>query len=122
MSDTTVELIRLSLAVSRAQQQTHMENIANYNGAGQSVSVVNFSSVLSELGQMSNEDKQLHCRKITAEWNDWKERYTQSEMKVINLDEEVAKMTLVSGEYQKTVELLNRKLAMMALAMNGGRR
>jgi flagellar basal body rod protein FlgB len=122
MADTTIELLRLSLAVSRAQQQTHMENIANYSGNVQQIRHVDFDHVMSQLTGLDQPAKQRYAEKLLSDWSGTLSEHTTTQLDKVSLDNEVAKMTLVAGNYQRNVELLNRKLAMMQLVVNGGRR
>lgn len=122
MSDTTIELLRLSLAVSRAQQQTHMENIANYTGNVQQIRQVDFDHVMAQLSGLDQPAKQRYVEALLSDWSGTLSQQTTTQLDKVSLDNEVAKMTLVAGNYQRNVELLNRKLAMMQLVVNGGRR
>ncbi|WP_019677837.1 hypothetical protein [Arsukibacterium perlucidum] len=122
MPDTTIELLRLSLAVSRAQQQTHMENIAGYTGSAQQVNAVDFGDVMSQLSNLDDMSKNKYISHLMTDWSDTLSRQTTTTLESVSLDNEVAKMTLVASGYQRSAELLNRKLAMMQLAVTGGRR
>jgi flagellar basal body rod protein FlgB len=122
MPDITIEMLRLSLSVSRAQQQTHMENIAGYTGNSQLVRAVDFGDVMLQLGSLDEATKGKYINNIMSDWSNTLSHQTTTYIDTVSLDNEVAKMTLVASDYQKNVELLNRKLAMMQLVVNGGRR
>ena len=122
MSDTTVELLRLSLAISRVQQQTHMENIAGKHLNTQRGNTVDFGDVMEQLRAMNDAAKQRYISGLMLDWEASVARRTAIQPEALSLDNEVAKMNLVSGTYQRNVELLNRKLALMQLVVNGGRR
>lgn len=122
MSDTTIELLRLSMSVSRAQQQAHMENIAGYTGNAQQVSSIDFSQVMSQLSGLDQTTKQQYSAELLSDWQNTLSRHTTTQLESVSLDNEVAKMTLVASSYQRSAELINRKLAMMQLVVSGGKR
>lgn len=122
MADSTIELLRLSMNVSRAQQQAHMENIAGYTGNAQQVRSIDFSQVMSELSGLDQTAKQQYAASLLSDWQSILTQHTSTQLENVSLDNEVAKMTLVASSYQRSAELINRKLAMMQLVISGGKR
>lgn len=122
MADTTIELLRLSMNVSRAQQQAHMENIAGYTGNAQQVRDIDFSQVMSQLSGLDQTAKQQYASSLLSDWQSTLTQQTSTQLEHVSLDNEVAKMTLVASSYQRSAELINRKLAMMQLVISGGKR
>lgn len=121
MSDLTVELLRLSLNAHQTVQKSHVENIANANNKVYQKQHVNFEKMLLDLQGIPAHERLERVNNLLNEWSQTSIQYSNTVDTKINLDDEVARATLAAGAYQKSVELLNRKLGLMQMAVKGGK-
>lgn len=112
-----IEVTRLALTMARLEQQNLAERIAKFQTGVHSVDQYNFSPLLSRLQQASPEQRAVIARQLTDVDN---QRHTVVEE--AQLDELVARSTMVSGKFNSLVEGLNRQLGLMSLVLNGGKR
>ncbi|MGC0118626.1 MULTISPECIES: hypothetical protein [Pseudoalteromonas] len=123
MSDLlSIEALRLSLNMAATQQRLSLENVANHSTSTQGSQRADFASLLQGLEGISSDQKQQVMSQLSSNWHTVEGHYIHQSDKKASLDEEVALSMKASGQYQKLVEVLNRKIGLMNLAVSGGKR
>jgi len=119
---TSIELLRLALNVSATQQRLALENIAASNTDSLQYKSIDFSTVLMQLQNETSDIRRQISGDISNNWETIEQDMTELNFKEIKLDEEVALSLKAAGNYQKMVELMNRKMGLMKLSVSGGKR
>jgi len=119
---TSIELLRLALNVSATQQRLALENIAASNTDSLQYKSLDFSTVLMQLQNETSDIRRQISGDISNNWETIEQDMTELNFKEIKLDEEVALSLKAAGNYQKMVELMNRKMGLMKLSVSGGKR
>lgn len=122
MEEVTLDLLRTALNIAQVKQKVAANNIASYNVNGAEKLKVDFGQLITELKNTSNEEKHLLMNEIENRWSDYESEAIVKVKDEIKLDEENANVILAAGEYKMLVEGLNRKMALMKLAVSGGKR
>ena len=117
----SIELIRLALNVSASQQRLALENLASASIENAKYKEIDFASVLSQLRSSDSATRLKTAAMISNNWQQIEQDVTVTSFKEVKLDEEVALSLKASGNYQKMVELMNRKMGLMKLAVTGGK-
>ncbi len=121
MSELTIEILRLSLNMNEAIHKSHVANIANSHNGVSGKQSVNFDSLLTDLRNMPPSIRLDKAQQLLSGWSQLADNNTKLVNGGVDLDNEVAKATLASGAYKKSIELLNRQLGLMQLAVKGGK-
>ncbi|MCF6436986.1 hypothetical protein [Pseudoalteromonas sp. MMG022] len=123
MSDLlSIEALRLSLNMAATEQRLALENLASHSISGAHSQRADFSSLLADINSMPSEQKSQAMSQLSDQWQDIETYYVNQGNKKASLDEEVALSMQASGKYQKLVEVLNRKIGLMNMAVSGGKR
>lgn len=119
---TSIELLRLAMNVSSSQQRLTIENIASSNSGSLEYRSLDFSTVLSQLQNETSVGRYEMSKSLSDNWKLIEPDMIESKFKEVKLDEEVALSLKAAGNYQKMVELMNRKIGLMKLSVSGGKR
>jgi|JI7StandDraft_1071085.scaffolds.fasta_scaffold02485_11 hypothetical protein len=117
-----IQITRLAMSMELSAQKALAEQIARYQTGGNIVTQVNFDQLLQQLAPMSTTEQERLAAEIMNDWPQVAENYQSSTYVQTSLDELVAQSELVSGQYRKLTEGLNRQLGLMSLAIQGGKR
>lgn len=117
-----IQITRLAMSMELNSQKVLAEQIARFQTGGGFVTQVNFDQLLQQLAPLSSADQERLAAEIMNDWPQVAEDYQSSTYMQTSLDELVAQSALVSGQYQKLTEGLNRQLGLMSLAIQGGKR
>lgn len=112
-----IEVTRLALNMAQLEQQNLAQRIAQFKTGVQTVQEYDFSLLLTQLQQVDNEQRGAIAQQTLD---------LERHLNVINeepqLDDLVARSSMVTGQYNVLVEGLNRQLGLMSLVINGGKR
>ncbi|MFT4925225.1 MAG: flagellar basal body rod protein FlgB [Phenylobacterium sp.] len=123
IEQVTLHLLQLAMDISQTRHKAAAANIASANIPGAAQIKVNFDDLFSALAQADDLGRELLVQDIRANWTDEKSSATSLTFGTdIKLDEQSAELLLASGKYKLLTEGLNRKLGLMQVAVNGGKR
>jgi flagellar basal-body rod protein FlgB len=122
MMQESIQITRLAMNMELNAQKALTEQIARYQTGGSFVAQVNFDQLLQQLAPLSATEQERVAAQIMNDWLYVAPTYQTYTFSQISLDELVAKSVLVSGQFQKLAEGLNRQLGLMSLAIQGGKR
>lgn len=121
MEDLTVKLVELAMNVAQQKQRAASLNLAQMNMPNAQKLEVDFSAMLSEFSELTPSQQSELADFYKANWQSIENQYHRRSGDKIEVDEEVAKSLLSSGQYKGLAEGVSRKLGLMQLAIKGGR-
>lgn len=123
MDQVTIDLLHVALNINQAKHKVATQNIAVANMKDMPRTSISFDSLLSKLNSVDDNQKATLLNEIKNNWDQIeKSSLTTNSNEDIKLDKETADVLLASGKYKLIAESLNRKLGLMKLSVNGGRR
>lgn len=119
----TLQLLQVAMDISQTRHQAAAANIAAANVPGAKQVSVDFDQLIQSLTEADNSTRELLLQDIRANWSAEKNQATTFDgNSSINLDEQSAELLLSSGKFRVLTEGLNRKMGLMQVAVNGGKR
>ena len=123
IEQVTLNLLQLAMDISQTRHKAAAANIASANISGGVQTRVNFDDLLQSVALSQGAGRELLLNDIKTHWQAEKSRATvllaDSDIK---LDKQTAELLMASGKYKLLTEGLNRKLGLMQVAVNGGKR
>lgn len=122
ISDVTAALVGRMLDLESLRANVASRNIANANVAGYAPKEVDFQSQLVDLQQDLGQPEALGEAVEKFRQQDFTLRAEPSSSLLgagVNLDGEVATLTVANTQYETLVESLNRHFGLMSLAITG---
>jgi hypothetical protein len=108
-------LTQTSLSVKQLEQQILIRQIASFQPGAQWVSTVDFST---QLNQATSSYQASRTAWVTMSELQGHQVWQYKEL---SLDELVTQSSLLTGQFNKLTEGLNRQLGLMAVVLNGGK-
>ena len=123
IEQVTLDLLQVAMDMKLTEHKAASANIAGVNVPGTQRITVDFSALVTSLSQADEQGRMALINDIRQNWTAEKAASTHlSNDQEIKLDEETAELLLASGKYKLLAEGLNRKLGLMQVAVNGGKR
>jgi flagellar basal-body rod protein FlgB len=119
-NDLTIELISKSLDADQLRQEVISNNIANKNTQNYQALKVDFETQLNDLQKLI--DSGGSDKEINQALSNLKPKIERDDDNPeVKLDEQMALMNENSVQYQSLLKGIQKKYAIMALAINGGK-
>lgn len=122
LSEITTGLVRWSMNLSQIQAQIASRNIANANITGYQPQRIDFTEQLALLRANSGDAESIAAalRTVSAEGFRLIEETAPTLLgEGVQLDHEIAQLTMANTRYTTLVDALNRHLGLMRLAVTG---
>lgn len=115
MNHDVLALTQTAMSVKQLEQQTLIRQIASFQPGAQWVSTVDFSAHLAQATSAYQSGMAAWSPMAALHGNQvWQYRE-------LSLDELVTQSSLLTGQFNKLTEGLNRQLGLMAIVLNGGK-
>lgn len=123
IEQVTLDLLQVAMDINQTQHKAAAANIAAANIPDGNKTTVNFDQLLSSLHGAEPAEQAAILDDIKQNWaSKQSDATTISQGEKIKLDQQTADLLLSSGKYKVLAEGLNRKLGLMQVAVNGGKR
>lgn len=122
MEEVTLDLLHVAMNMAQAKHKVASNNIASANMENSSKLSVDFDALISALNHSTGENKSQLLNDIKSNWHQIESSALSRVDDEIKLDKETADVLLASGKYKVLTDALNRKLGLMKLSVNGGRK
>ncbi len=120
MDDLTVKLASFAMSIAEQKQRVATVNIANINDVNASKIEADFKLLLQRVEDAKGADRAQLLQSIENNWQQHKSENISTTREQAELDEEVAKSLLASGQYRGLAEGVSRKLGLLRIAIKGG--
>jgi flagellar basal-body rod protein FlgB len=123
IEQVTLDLLQVAMDINQTRHKAAAANIASANVPGGQKTVVDFDHLLNALASADKPGQMALLQEIRQNWaSETSGATTMVADEKIKLDEQTAELLLASGKFKVLAEGLNRKLGLMQVAVNGGKR